>query len=156
MRDKFEPFTPEVQVMFHDVTEYCSEAFKQLAGGKVYAMWVFAKDCVTYYCSAQKMATCYFVSTVPAAWPEDEAMSGELYDLIDSLDLDMTQQNGGVDMFDYSRALASSIPLPAIEFESPVVTNDREFNELLDEAVEYLRDHTDRYLKLWLERKSNV
>ena len=149
MRDnKFEPFAPEVQVMFHDVTEYCSEPFKRLAGGKVYEMWVFAKDCVTYYCSAQKMATCNFVSTVPAAWPEDGAMAGEL---IHSLDLDMTQHNGGVDMFDYSRALASSIPLPAKEFESPVVYDNKDFDELLDEAVDYLRDHTDRYLQLWLE-----
>ncbi len=149
MKKEFEAFVPEIQVMFHNVTDYCSEDFKHLCGGKVYDLWIFAKDCATYYCSAQKMATCHFVSTVPAAWPEDEAMSDELRDLIDSLDLDMTQHNGGIDIFDYSHALDSSIPLSLDEFESRQVTNHKEFDELLEEAVEYLRDHTERYLNLW-------
>jgi hypothetical protein len=61
----------------------------------------------------------------------------------------MTRHNGGIDIFDYSHALDSSIPLSLDEFESRQVTNHKEFDELLEEAVEYLRDHTERYLNLW-------
>lgn len=116
----------------------------------LYEAWVFAEGHVTYICSAQQMAECWFAGLhTTAAIPEDNSVT-EWMESWEEFQYQYTVDMYNVEYFDYSKTQADSI---SVDYQPVLIESDKTYTDEMDEAVLHVRDSIERYLDLWLNRE---
>lgn len=148
MKKEFKPFQFEACVNFNKVD--LSELRDPPPYNDLYEAWVFAKDCATYICSAQKTAEGWFAGLVTTAAAAEEASLVEWGEAWDEFQHQYVVDVTWVDYFDYSKTIADAVP---VKMEAVTVESDKDFQDQMNDAVSFVREDIERYLDAWLKHK---
>jgi len=147
MKKEFKPFGFEACVKFIKVD--LTQASNPPPYNDLYEAWVFAKDCATYICSAQKLAEGWFAGLVTTAAAAEEASLVEWGEAWDEFQHQYVVVPW-VDYFDYSKTMADAVP---VKMEAVTVESEKDFINQMDDAVSFVREDLDNYLDAWLKHK---
>lgn len=148
MKKEFKPFQFEACVNFNKVD--LSELRDPPPYNDLYEAWVFAKDCATYICSAQKVAEGWFAGLVTTAAAAEEASLVEWGEAWDEFQHQYVVDVPWVDYFDYSKTIADAVP---VKMEAVTVESEKDFINQMDDAVSFVREDLGNYLDAWLKHK---
>ena len=147
MKKEFKSFELVPRVMFVKVK--LDEVESPPPYADLYEAWVFAEGHVTYICSAQQMAECWFADLhTTSAIPEDDSITEWMEDW-EEFQFQYMRDMYMVDYFDYSKTLADSIP---VDLKPVLIESDKDYTDEMGEATSHVREDADRYLDLWLKK----
>lgn len=127
-----------------DETDYfdtdAGKMILQSSGGRIYGVYLYDENHVTYICSAEKNYFLHYIEHVPEAWPEDDDERSELIDLLSIIAYDGPHD----DYHNCSRVdgIRSEFKVD-LGLKDEICTDDEEsYKECLEEMLEHVRGNS--------------